>query len=271
MDIQRAEILLVDEARARMARLIVPAPIGNKAENLRELTRLFEGVGICKLITAGDVEKCRENWIRGAQARRYFLRKSHDEGNLADRFLALSRVQAVMDAVAAGDDTLARDIVALSIHEWNPDWEYEDDFCYYLFFHGLVVNPQFAQTPEAEALLGRFARALEGKPSVPLELCQAAAAREPEPFRAAFEGLVARYEKENEEKRVKFTEYTSGAVFWPASFVSIEALAWLRLAASLGVEPADEFAFCPAEARRITSGAAVPDLFESLERALQQS
>jgi hypothetical protein len=270
MDISLAEALVVEETRTRMASLVASAPIRDKAENLCEISRLFQALAICKLITAADVLKFRESLVRSAQARRYYLRKSRAESSLDDRFLALSRVQAIFDAVVAGDDPLARDVALLSLEQWHDTWEYEDDFCYYLFVHRLVVEPTFVAGEEAAALLARFARALEGKPSVRLELCEALMQRQAEEFRAAFEELLAGFAADNEGKRAKATEYTAGARFWPASFVSVEALAWLRLAARFGIEPADRFEFCPDEARRADGAVSVPDLFAALDQALKE-
>jgi hypothetical protein len=85
-----------------------------------------------------------------------------------------------------------------------------------------------------------------------------------------FEAFLQDYRESNERKRVKITEYTAEAIFWPGSFVCIEALAWLRFATARGIEPTDDFVYCPADIRQPYPPLAVPDLFDSLDEALEQ-
>ena len=49
--------LLADEARAAMASLADATPVRSKAQTLRALSDLFQGVGICKLLVDADVPK----------------------------------------------------------------------------------------------------------------------------------------------------------------------------------------------------------------------
>jgi hypothetical protein len=270
MDMQQAQALIVDETRTRMAYLITPVPIQNKAENLRDLCRLFQALGICKLITEADVTLFREHLVRSAHARRYYLRKSHEEHNREDRFLGLSRVSSMFDAVVAGETGLARDIASMSVNEWHETWEYEDDFCYFLFVHGLVLSQAFIASAAASALVTRFERALEGQPSPRLALCKALQSRDAADFRDAFERLVDDCRTANNARRARITEYSAEAIFWPGSFVSIESLAWLRFAAMAGIEPSDQFALCPEEARRDFAPVVVPDLFDTLDQVLSE-
>jgi hypothetical protein len=270
MDIRRAEALLVEEARTRMSFLVAPASLLEKAENLRDLCRVFEALGICKWLSSADLNGFRENMIRAAQARGYFLRKSFEEGDDANRFLAISRVRAVLDAVVVNEWSLARRLAAASIREWHRDWEYEADFCYFLFMHGLVEDAAWAKTPAARKLLDRFAAALEGQPSARLSLCRALHEGHAVEFRDALEQLLQEHADTHDVQRAAMTEYSANAAFWPNSFVCIEALAWLAFARCVHMEPDDEFRFCPMPTRRMRGTIAVTDLFESLDHALRQ-
>lgn len=49
--------LLADETRAAMASLADATPVRSKAQTLRALSDLFQGVGICKLLVDADVQK----------------------------------------------------------------------------------------------------------------------------------------------------------------------------------------------------------------------
>lgn len=251
-----------------MSFLVDPVPIREKAETLQALCRLFQALAICKLIDQADPSAFAENLVRSGQARRYYLRKSQEEGNVNDRFLGLSRVESVLDTVAAGDFDLARQIADSSVDEWHPGWEYEDDFCYFLFFHRLTLGTPFVDSSEAAALLLRFERALEGASSGRLEICQAVHRQSEVAFWTALERVLADFQAANERRRARITEFSADAAFWPRSFVSVEALAWLRVAETFGWQAADAFAYCPREAMNIRV-MPVDDLFESLDRALR--
>jgi hypothetical protein len=141
MDLHQAEPLLVHETRMKMASLATLAPIKSKAQTLRDISRLFQAVAICKLLIHADTSAFRENLVRSAHARLYYLRHVKSEGADDDRFQGLSRTQAVFDAIVAGSPELAREIANLSTDQWHRGWEYEDDFCYYSFVHRLLVEP----------------------------------------------------------------------------------------------------------------------------------
>ena len=269
MELSSVLSLLVDETRNEMASLAQKTPVRGKAPTLRSLSGLFQAVGICKLLLDADVTKFRENLIRGAQARRYHLRKSREEGSADDdRFLGLSKVEAVFDAIVADSPELLHDVVALSHDQWHEGWEYEDDFCYYLFVHRLVGQPGFLASPGAAALIERFEKALEGQSSARLELCKAVQTRNEKGLRAAFEFFLTERKNELDARRPKITEYTAQAIFWPGSFVSIEALAWLCIAQRNDLEMNDDFLFCPPEARGRHEPLEVEDFFEGLDLAL---
>ena len=270
MELTYVLTLLTDETRAEMAALAHTGPVKNKASTLRSLSSLFQAVGICKLLVDADPTKFRENLVRGAQARRYHLRKSREEGSADDdRFLGLSKVEAIFDAIVADSTELVRDLVDLSVEHWHEGWEYEDDFCYYLFVHRLIGQRGFLASDAAVALVERFEKALEGKSSARFELCKAVQSRDANSVRAAFEFFLAERKREFDARRPRITEYTAQAIFWPRSFVSIEGLAWLRIAQRANLELSDEFLFCPREARsQDLPLLQVEDFFEELDVAL---
>jgi len=269
MDLRYVQELLINETRHKMASLAIGLPIARKAATLRDLSRLFQGVGICRLLVDANVLKFRENLLRSAQARRYHLRRARIERSLDDRFLGLSRVEAIFDAVVGGDAEIAREIVSLSIEAWHEGWEYEDDYCYYLFVHRLVSQAGFLEGPEAPVLLGRFERVLEGQSSTRLALCRTLRARDAVSFRQAFEAFLDERRTHVDAKRPLMTEYSAQAIFWPGSFVSVEGLAWLRFADGAGIGLNDSFEFCPDEARAPAAGPApFEDFFVSLDQAL---
>jgi hypothetical protein len=269
MDILEAQKLIVKEAGALMGSLVASGPIVRRGETLRDIGRRFQALAICKLLVNADVGAFLEHLIRSGQARRYYLRKSHEEGNTNDRFLGLSRAEAILDVIVAGDVSLARDIVALSIDRWRDGWEYEDDFCYYLFIHGIVRDAAFVDSLEAMRVLRQFEQALDGQAAARLKLCESLRARDQEQFEAGFNSLISDYAEATDAKRVKFTEYTSDASAWPGCFVSIEALAWIAIGRTCGMALHGQFRFCPSEALGPFTPPTVEDLFQSLDQALR--
>jgi len=176
-----------------------------------------------------------------------------------------------MDALVAGDVQLARDIAQYQSTNGMRIGNTKTTFCYYLFLQKVIADSGFLRSIAATELLQRFQQALEGQPSPRLLLCRALHEHNAEEFRAAFEGLLQHYADLHNAKRATITEYSAQAIFWPRSFVSIEALAWLCIAKALGMELSDQFQFCPTTARGPFAAIAVADLFESLDQALRSA
>lgn len=264
MDIRDVHTELVLEAQFSFAAVTAERPISERGGALEELSAYFQGLALCHLLENADVAQFRENLVRSGHARRYFLRRSRAEGNREDRRLALSRTEALLDVLAAADFSLAREIAMLSFQEWNPAWEYEDDFCYYLVLHTLALDPNASRDQGLGALLDRFEGALEGAPSWRLALSEALVERDGLLFDESLRGFVEAEQEANDARR---DALESGALlFWPRSFVSVEGLALLHLALLRGLSMADAYPLCPAIGRLPPTEHRYRDLFEEMER-----
>lgn len=231
-----------------------------------KLSRYFQALGICYLLESADVERFRENLVRSGYARRYFLRKSREEGNHRDRHLALGRTESFLDSVVAGHIRLAREIAGLSSERWEPNWEYEDDFCFFLFLHNIVRNPHLPN-PQLEEILARFERALEGGESLRFNVCKVLMSREQEEFISVLNELMEEKQDLFNKKRERMLEPDPSAyVFWPKSFVSIEGLALLKIAETVGIEIGEDFPLCPGIGRLSTTDKDYTDFFYEIER-----
>lgn len=269
MDLSYVLALLTGEVRDNMASLADERSIASKAPVLRQLSGQFQALALCKLLVDADTTAFRVNLIRSAQARRYHLRKAREE-QVAERYQGLSKTESVFDALVAGAPELAHEIVSLSTTEWHMGWEYEDDFCYFFFVHRLITQSGFLASDDARSLLARFEASLEGQRSTRLALCRALHARDAVVLREALESFLDARKRELDVRRDRITEYSAQAIFWPKSFVSVEALAWLVLARAGGIPLDDEFLYCPRAARGFeTPPPAVEDFFESLDAALR--
>jgi hypothetical protein len=269
MDIRDVHKELIPEIQAELLFLAAGYRMEEIGDVFEKLSEYFQALGICHLLESGDVDQFRENLVRSGYARRYFLSKSRAEGNDRDRHLALGRTEAFLDAVAAGHLRLAKDIANLSVETWEPNWEYEDDFCFFLFLHQIIKSPGQLSSPQLEEILTRFENALEGEESLRLEICKALLSRNLEEFRTALNGLMGDKQDLHDEKRDRMLEpEPSSYVFWPQSFVSVEGLALLKIAEVVGVEVEDEFSLCPRLGRLSTANQDYTDFFQEIEQEL---
>lgn len=266
MDLRDVREQVIPEIHEKMFFLTAGYPMADTGAVFEELSELFQALGICYLLTAADVDKFRENLVRSGHARRYFLRKSQEEGNDQDRHLAISRSEAFLDSVVAGDLNLARDIEHLSSEVWERDWEYEDDFCFFLFLHKLVKHPVPLSEGELRAILDRFERALEGGISSRLNVCKSLATHDEMAFTETLRVLLVEEQEKFDDKRSSIM--ASRLPFWPRSFVSVEGLALLKIAGIVGMRIDTEFLLCPQEARIPVADNQYVDFFTDLERVL---
>jgi hypothetical protein len=247
--------------------------VGQVSEQFELLCDYFQTLGICHFLEEIDQQQFQENLVRSGCARRYYLRKSRESGNTDDRRLALGRTQAFLDSVAAGNLPLARDIALLSPQTWHPEWEYEDDFCYYLFLHRVIEANRPVISAEMTALLQRFERALAGGRSPRLRLCQALIQRDTDRFRSSLLDLMATQQAELSSLLETLEPCPLTYVHYARSLVSIEGLALLRIAEEWGLRPRQEtedLPLCPDLAVLRSSPADYFDIFQGIERELMR-
>ena len=264
MDLREAHQQLIGEIREQLFFLTAGYPITKSGATLESLSELFQALGICHLLTQLDADQFRENLVRSGHARRYFLRKSREQLNINHR-LALSRSDAFLSAVAAGDMALAHDIAELSVEEWHPDWEYEDDYCYFLFLHDCVRRARGIETPEPPLLVKRFAGICAGEAAPRLEVCRALVSGDADKFGDALTALMNARQEQIDLKRPTVAD--SEIVFWPQSYVSMEGLALIKLAELSYLHIGGDFPLCPPEGRLATQENNFVDFFAALDEA----
>lgn len=198
-----------------------------------------------KASTDGFVHSC----TRAARARRLYLRRLAEARIDRTHHLVSGCYEPLLDAIAAGDMRLVRDIAELSPADFRPPDEYEDDYCYAQLLQRLCLDP----VPEAELqpLLDRFERYLDGDENPRLQVCQALAARDAGAFAEAFENFLAVF-GEDIQKKIARGQLEDVHVL-AQRHVSIEGLAMLRLAERRGIPTNREYLYCPSLARRPAS------------------
>lgn len=251
---------LIDALQDQLSVLAARPPLVAAGDVVEDAWRCFEGLGCANLLLSADLQRFRVNLVYAAGARRWFLTHAAAAGLADDLHLAISRTDAVFDALAAAAPALARDVVGRSPHVWIPDGEYEDDFCYYAFVHGLVRDPSVAAPTPLRALLDRFEQVLAGAPSPRLAVCRALLGRDSAAFVAAFEALLAVREAEVAEQTL-----SDDPAAEPRRRVFVEGLALLRIADDRGLATATGIARCPDIARRVVGGPLPDDIWARLD------
>jgi len=161
MDPAEARALLVEDVQEVLGQVASGLPVARLSAELERASRVFQALAGCNLLERLDSEAFRVNLLRSVHARLYFLRRSRQEGNLRDRRLALSRTEALLDALAAGHDATLDALIDHSIERYVPGWEYEDDFLYFRSIEALHAG---ADAAALQALARQRRVALGGPP-----------------------------------------------------------------------------------------------------------
>src|SRR5262245_53803675 len=110
MQLDDLQALNLDAIQEQLSIVAAGHAMNVMGEDLQWLSQAFEARGIYHRLLDLDVPAFAMNLQRSAQARRYFLRKSREQGSKDALFVALSRSNAIFDCVAGGDWRLAMEI-----------------------------------------------------------------------------------------------------------------------------------------------------------------
>lgn len=266
MDLDTVRQELVDPIKEILGQVASGHPVARLSAEFERASRLFQGLALCDLLTNLDVEGFRTNLLRSVHARVYFLRKSREQGNKADRRLALSRTEALFDVLAAGHDGLRDQLVAQSAFAFNPDWEYEDDHLAQRWMQQLAAGADDA-TLQATQRQHRLAMRL------PIDARHRALAaltdRDAPAFDEALLALMQAQDAAAQARQARLLEPDLDAfLHWPRCFVSVEGLALLALAARRGVTAPGPYPLCPDAARLPPNNADTENFFSGIEQLL---
>lgn len=211
-----------------------------------DLSRKLRGLAIITLLTTGDSDKFCHNLIRSGRVREHFLIRMRQAASQSDHHLASGRVAPLLDALAAGDVELAHRIAWISPRSWEPQREYEDDFCYAQILHRLIHG---VPSPTVyQPFVDQFDKALKGQTSERLEVVKALVQRSQADFDTAFEALLDARRRDI-QAAIKRGQIEDPVVLAERQ-VFIEGLALLRLAERQGLQTLPDYVYCPSLARR---------------------
>lgn len=246
MDLNACKEMILSGMKEHMVTLLEKSPAVDYAEACHELSKHFQGLAICHLLIDGNVEKYFSSLCFSGYARRFFLSSCQAE-QATHRNLAISKNESFLDVIVAGHFHLARDIFDLSSNDWNPKWEYEDDWCFYRFMH-LFADSFAANDSKLQQVLEQWAAVLEqgGDDDLRLPVCTSLVDRDGDKFNES----LLEFAEDCEAKMDKVRAETTDPYFirWPRTFANMEALAICRVAANVNLEPQEELPLCPPDA-----------------------
>jgi hypothetical protein len=213
---------------------------------LFHLSRYLRAAAIARLLAYADGATFRARLVRSGEARRRLLQWATGARRPFNRFTAAGHYGPLCDALAAGADELAHDIVRLSADTPVKGHEFEEDFLYARLL-GLMATEDDAVPGRVEPLLDALERVMDGQDFPRLAMCRALLAREQEGFDAALQALLEERARHFRSQAKSFTPRDEEAETEP--FIFVEGLALLRLAERRGLSVRSEYLFLPSLAR----------------------
>ncbi len=218
----------------------------------------YEALGLTELLLDANVSAFEHHLIRSGQSRLWLLDKVEHSAETA-RATKASYLRPFVDALAARQLELARQIAYQETDEWVDRHEYEDDFCYAKALHHIVRGDG---ADIILPLLDRYEEILSGADEPRIDLCRALLNADQDGAEDAFLKLIDQHTERIETVKQNSAYWDgSDALLYPNVFVFAEGLAWLTLLDNAGIPMDDEYRYCPAVARSFTPTPFLPDAF----------
>lgn len=272
MGLSEAQQLNLHKLEEHIAVVAAGHPMSEIGPECEALGLGFQARGIYLLLLELDAPAFHKNLQRSVHARRYFLRKSREQGSTDDVYLALSRSEALFDAIACGMWPLAVELEQLSPAQRLPEGEYEEDYCYHRLLHtyvgGVIGNNA---SSEAYPWLERLEEAVDSVEDYPLdetrlEVCRAFLGDDEGGFWDGFASLGAEL-VDLADVPLEMRGLFESPWIEARRHLSVELLAWMGLARRRGFEPpCREYPLCPSVAWTPKNPEATPDLLCEIEQ-----
>jgi hypothetical protein len=237
------EILLhLEGTIPRALRAEGTARLGAVAE---KLSQYYRALAICLLADDLDVDQFFTWLLHSPLTWRHYLVSVGSKGE--PEYLAASKVDPLLDAMAARQWKLAARLASLTSPTWMEGIEYEDDFYYGDFLRRIATDNQAG----VEALLLRWQKVLEGNPDPRLDVARSFHERDASAFEQALRDLLEATEKKAMELSdpIGGTPSASDPPFMANRWISIEGLAWLAAAERAGIPVEFDLERCPRAVR----------------------
>lgn len=218
-------------------------PIEQLGELSGDLCKRLRALAISQLLQHGNSDAFFHNLIRSGKVRRDYLSKVTIAAAPLEYYRCSARYDALLDAIAANEFSLATEIVSLSPAEIVDGLEYPDDYFYAQGIHCLILG----DAGLCQKFIERFDLYLAGDDNPRRDLLKSLATPRQSDFEEAFRALIQDREREINANiaRGQFADHYVSA----ARNIFVEGLAVLRLADKCELRTDDEYLFCPSIAR----------------------
>jgi hypothetical protein len=217
---------LVDLRRAELRK-------GSKVEPLQvlDLSRMYRRLGCALLRLDGDADSFFFSLHRAADLYLQFLERKARKRNLDPYYLARGRAEPLLDALAAGDVTLASRIDALARTDFTEGMEYEEDFWFFTVLPKLAATR--TNTPEILHGLEQLEQSLRGVRYPRYDALKALSGGNAKAFDKALKALATAWSAELKRGDSAglgnpYAQSTEGRVF-------VEGIALIRVARARGL------------------------------------
>ena len=172
-----------------------------------------------------------------------------------------SECDPLFDALTAGLLDAAQEIAKYSRQTPNTDYEYEEDFYYAHFLLSYFFRRDSVDDQELEKILKDWETILNGDSDVKLDICKSFFEKDRDLFVQAFEQFL--FERE-EKLQKKIESDVIGEEEWAWSkYLSVEALALLRLASMMNFKTESNYQQVPEMLRSAPAIAFQPDHWQT--------
>lgn len=238
-----------DNARFRLKQRMAALAAGDRSGALyASISTLYRTIALCRLLRDADVAEFTRWLAESARPRLEYLQmRPAAAGPDERRYLCVSKDAAVENALAAGDLRSAAEVAALTPTDYQPDFEYRDDYLFALAEVELVLGRDLESDQPVEKLIAALEKECTDARAPTVLVLRGVISRSAETFEDGLRSLLARREARLSETRKRTNAphellLTEGAV-------SVKALALLRLAEMRGLDIAGHFPMVPEIAR----------------------
>ncbi|HYO65491.1 MAG TPA: Imm49 family immunity protein [Archangium sp.] len=211
------------------------------ANKVLQLASDYRRLGCGLLLSTYDVEGFCGHLFLAADAYLQLLERKSMSPGLDPYYLARSRAQPLLDALAIGDMTLAGRIGERMEPRWAEGMEYEEDFCFFELL--LLLASSTGREERALKCLARMERALEGVAYPRYAAVAALVHRAPERFEAALLALCEEWQSQVRQQRQ--SGLGDQVFLLTEANVFIEGLALVRLASGRGMPTRSQYPLIP--------------------------
>ncbi|MFP2926520.1 hypothetical protein ACLESO_15125 [Pyxidicoccus sp. 3LG] len=224
-------------------------PVEDRERVLFHLSRYCRLAALGALLGRADVASFHERLRQSGTWRLRLLQERAAQARPFSRFTGAAQLAPLCDALAAGAESLARDIASVSAPNWLARKEFEDDFYYGQLLCRFAAGEAMTG-PATEDLLAGLILSTGDELAPRVRVCQALLARESGAFLDALLDLLQRYGAWFRARTGTLQAKDPG--FELERSVCVEGLALLRLATlhGLSVDSDAEYPFLPSIALR---------------------